>query len=243
MHESYKKWLDDGKPKIICQCGCNKEIIIKDYCYWNGIPKYINGHQCIGKPCSEETKEKIRKTKFGEDNPNFGKIGEKSATFGRKHTEEELEIMKKKSTGRKHSQETIKKLSGINNPMFGKHHSEDTKRKISEAEKGKIISNETKKIWSEQRSGENNSNWRGGTSFEPYCEKFNEKKKEEIRKQYERKCYLCNRDEKDNIYKNGKQIKLSVHHIDNDKEQGCNGKQWKLVPLCMHCHNSKKLNI
>ena len=34
-----------------------------------------------------------------------------------------------------------------------------------------------------------------------------------------------------------KQYRLSVHHIDEDKEQGCNGKEWKLVPLCMKCHS------
>ena len=36
-------------------------------------------------------------------------------------------------------------------------------------------------------------------------------------------------------------FRLSVHHLDNDKEQGCNGKKWKLVPLCIHCHNSTKI--
>lgn len=89
--------------------------------------------------------------------------------------------------------------------------------------------------------GENSFNWQGGKSFEPYCEKFNEKKKEEVREQYGRKCYICGKDEKDNITKTGKIWKLSVHHIDEDKEQGCNGKQWKLVPLCLKHHNSKIL--
>jgi hypothetical protein len=64
--------------------------------------------------------------------------------------------------------------------------------------------------------------------------------KEDVRNFYGRKCYICGRDEKDNITKTNKLRKLSVHHIDEDKEQGCNGKLWKLVPLCMHCHNSIK---
>jgi len=91
--------------------------------------------------------------------------------------------------------------------------------------------------------GKTHPNWQGGISFEPYCEKFNEKKREEIRNQYGRKCVICGRDEKDNITKTGKQWKLSVHHIDSDKEQGCDGKQWKLAPLCMYCHNSKRMEI
>ncbi len=96
---------------------------------------------------------------------------------------------------------------------------------------------------SKNYSGKNSSAWEGGKSFEPYCEKFNNHKKEEIRNQYGRKCYICGRDEKDNITKTGKIRKLSVHHIDMDKEQGCNGKSWKLVPLCIHCHNSNKMKV
>ena len=55
--------------------------------------------------------------------------------------------------GKKHSEETKKKMSaskkglqsGEKNPMFGKHHSEETKKKISNAKKGKHRSEETKK--------------------------------------------------------------------------------------------------
>ena len=42
----------------------------------------------------------------------------------------------------KHCRETHK---GKNNPMYGKHHSENVKKKISEAHKGKILSEEHKK--------------------------------------------------------------------------------------------------
>lgn len=72
--------------------------------------------------------------------------------------------------------------------------------------------------------------WKGGISYKPYCEKFNHKKKEEIRNKYRRKCFICGKDEKEN----GR--RLDVHHVDYDKDQGCNGKQWILVPLCQSCH-------
>ncbi len=26
MHQSYKKWLDDGKPKVYCSCECGNEV-------------------------------------------------------------------------------------------------------------------------------------------------------------------------------------------------------------------------
>jgi len=78
--------------------------------------------------------------------------------------------------------------------------------------------------------------WKGGTSFYPYCPKFNEVLKEQIRNKYNRKCYTCGKNEVDNYLSNGRTIKLSVHHIDRDKEQGCNGKKWALVPMCVSCH-------
>jgi hypothetical protein len=55
--------------------------------------------------------------------------------------------------GRKHSEETIKKLSeankGINNPNYGRKHSEETIKKQSEANKGRKHSEESKKKMSE----------------------------------------------------------------------------------------------
>lgn len=44
MHESYMTWLKDNQPKIFCICGCNNEIIIKNYHKYHGISKYISGH-------------------------------------------------------------------------------------------------------------------------------------------------------------------------------------------------------
>lgn len=84
---------------------------------------------------------------------------------------------------------------------------------------------------SENNSGKNNPSWLGGKSFEPYCPKFNNQKKEDVRNKYNRKCLVCGKDEKTN----GR--KLDVHHVDYDKDQGCDGKKWELVPLCKSCHS------
>ena len=55
---------------------------------------------------------------------------------GLKHSEETKERIKEKIKGRKHSKESKDKMSA-NHPLKGKNLSEDVKRKISEAQKGK----------------------------------------------------------------------------------------------------------
>lgn len=44
LRKPYIEWLNDGKPKIFCSCGCGKEIIITRYHKHEGIPKYVSGH-------------------------------------------------------------------------------------------------------------------------------------------------------------------------------------------------------
>ena len=89
---------------------------------------------------------------------------------------------------------------------------------------------------SESKKGEKNSMWRGGISFEPYCHKFTEEIKEEVRDKFKRICLLCGKTEKEN------KIKLGVHHYDYNKRQGCDEYQWKLVPLCRSCHSKTNSN-
>jgi len=47
-------------------------------------------------------------------------------------------------------------MSGENNPMYGKTVSKETKRKLSEAKKGRIFSEETKRKLSKAKKGKNN---------------------------------------------------------------------------------------
>jgi hypothetical protein len=84
------------------------------------------------------------------------------------------------------------------------------------------------------RKGSKNNNWRGGLSFGKYCYKFNEELKEYIRVKFNRKCYICGTEE------NG--YKLSIHHVDYNKLQGCKGQQWVLIPLCRKCHSKTNGN-
>jgi len=68
--------------------------------------------------------------------------------------------------------------------------------------------------------GERHPQWKGGISFAPYCQKFNEAFKESIREKFSHKCFICGKPE------NGH--KHAVHHIDYDKGSICNGKNGDL---------------
>ena len=61
--------------------------------------------------------------------------------------------------GKHHTEEAKKKISeltkGCNNPMYGKHHSEEVKQRLRELHQGSHLSEETKQKLSEMRKGEN----------------------------------------------------------------------------------------
>jgi hypothetical protein len=75
-------------------------------------------------------------------------------------------------------------------------------------------------------SGPNSPNWNGGTSFDPYCPKFNREFKERVRTFFDHKCVLCGIDETEN----GR--RLSVHHVDYDKEVCCNDRRPAFAAVC-----------
>lgn len=136
------------------------------------------------------------------------------------------------------SAETKKKISKAmqkeNHPWWGKHHSEWSKNKIALSKIG--LPSPKKGLPQPSTAGEKNPSWKGGISFEPYCYKFNNRLKEEIRNKYNRQCLNCGKHEADNLEPSGKLRKLGIHHVDYDKQQGCNGLVYKLIPLCMKCH-------
>lgn len=80
------------------------------------------------------------------------------------------------------------------------------------------------------RSGEKGYNWKGGTSFEPYCPKFNIEFKNRVRAFFEYKCVLCGKSEQEN------KRRLSVHHVLHNKETCCDDSIPLFVPLCASCH-------
>lgn len=181
-------------------------------------------HPLYGTHRSQETKEKISNTNKGRTSPFKGTIN--------RHSEVTKEHMSRGRKGRPPwnngltAEDDDRILQGSNNPMYGKHHSEQTLVMM----RARIISEETRKKQSECRigkyTGENHPMWRGGVSFEPYCHKFNYQLKEAVRNRDNKTCQLC--DEKENG------VRMSVHHIHYDKEN-CYP---DLITLCRRC-NSK----
>lgn len=91
----------------------------------------------IGKNCSANTRTKLHAACSGKRNAMYGKIGKKHPMYGRKHTLGARIKQHNMAIGRKHSLETIIKLSGKNSVMYGKHPSNETRLKLKAARIGK----------------------------------------------------------------------------------------------------------
>lgn len=79
-----------------------------------------------GKPKTEEQKRKMSEAQIGNKNHMFGKCGALNPMYG------------------------VHRY-GEDNPFFGKKHSEETRRKLSESHKGKHLSEETRRKMSEAK--------------------------------------------------------------------------------------------
>jgi len=238
-HSLIKNWIQQEQGKHFCQCGCGEEIKLLPTYYSRGIPKTIKGHKCnkVEKWCTQEQGKhfcacgcggeiQILPHHHSQGIPKFIKhhfskeIIEKRCikTIGQKRSKETRKKMSESHKGQKLSEEHKRKISesqiGRIGTMLGKKHSEETKLKMSESNK--------------HLSGKNHPQWKGGISFEPYCQKFNNQLKEKIRNRDNNICQLCGKTKEKN------KINLTVHHIHYDKEN-CYP---DLITLCKSC-NSK----
>ena len=120
-------------------------------------------HHYYGKSLSEEHRKKLSDSKKGKKKPPF--------------TEEHKRNISESKSGEKHpnygknrSDATKRKISnsqkGENNPFFGKKHSSESKKKMSETQKGRKHLEETKK-----KIGESNKGKLHKRITCPYCNK------------------------------------------------------------------------
>lgn len=115
----------------------------------------------------------------------------------------------------------------------GKKASEETLQKMRIAMEGKKLSEETKLKMSKSRSLEKHYNWKGGISFEPYTVNFDSQLKDRIRVRDNFICQCCGIPELEC------NEKLSIHHIDHNK-QNCSGDN--LITLCRKCNTKVNYN-
>lgn len=142
MHESYKKWLDDGQPKVYCNCGCDEEIVIKDYYKWYGISKYILGHNNRKFPIP---KSYVKWLKDGQPKIFCKCNCNKEIKIEEYHKYKGIPkyISGHNNRGKQFTEEHKQKIrvnqpnqSGENNWNYGNHLSDETKQKISDANSG-----------------------------------------------------------------------------------------------------------
>jgi len=169
LQNSYNKHgFENFEFSILEECDIDNLIEREQY-YIDMYNSYNEGYNCcplagnsLGAKQSYETKAKISKVMKGENNPFYGKkhttdslikmseshVGQVSSFKGRTHTEESKQKMLE---SRKDTWEETKKK--ISESSKGKILSDETKRKISESGKGKIQTEETKVRISEKLNG------------------------------------------------------------------------------------------
>lgn len=144
--------------------------------YKNGYNSTTGGDGARGQKISEETKEKLRISMKGENNPFYGrhhteetkkKIRENNKWY--RPTEETRKKLSEKSKGRHHTEEAKKKISetkklrclkGEKSPLYGTHLSEETKKKIGMGNRGnKRIDNYRAILQIDMETGEVIKEW------------------------------------------------------------------------------------
>lgn len=90
---------------------------------------------------------------------------------------------------------------------------------------------EHSRMMSAIKQGISYDDWEDFATNSPYCPKFDDACRESNRAKYGNRCFLCGKTKDKNGYN------LSVHHVDMNKQQGCDGHAWKLVPLCGSCYS------
>lgn len=218
-------WVKTEQEKHrLCACGCGKEIkILKAHHCSRGIPKYVFRHHLnlteknpmYGKKHSDATKRLLKQN-------HYDASGENNSMYGKTFTKEHRDKISSNQTKRKKIDEWIQQHEHKHFCMCGC----GTEIIITRAH---YFDGIPKRIL-KHMSGKHHPSWKGGISFEPYCQKFNNELKERVRDRDNRTCQNCG------IKENG--IKLTCHHIHYDKEN-CYP---DLITVCRSCNSKANTN-
>ena len=111
------------------------------------------GEGSSGYKHTQDALDKMSAAQSGEKSYNYGRTGEKSPSFGKKHTAEARAKMSAANTGKKQTPETIAKRSAANT---GKKRTQEARAKQSAANTGKRHTPESLDKMSAANTGENN---------------------------------------------------------------------------------------
>ena len=173
----------------------------------------------LGIPHTIEVREKL--SNFMKANPNKGQFKKGQIPFnkGKKFFKEIKQKMSKIAIGRVSS-------------FKGKKHSEESKLKNRLSKLGKPnFKIRGKKNGMYGKIGNLSPAFNGGMSKDKYPKKFNSTLKGDIRRRDNYECQLCTITEREYLEQKG--IKLSIHHIDYNKE---NCEEYNLITLCQKCN-------
>lgn len=151
-----------------CLCGCKEGIQVKPYHKYDGVPRFINGHNARIK----RKFKKVLKSKFcgcgcGQMTKPGNRFVNGHNSRGRKTSEETKEKLRKSSVGKKFSKRTRKRMREARLGMKlseetkmkigiagrGRHSTEETRKKISKALKGRMVSKETREKLRKAQTG------------------------------------------------------------------------------------------
>jgi len=135
-----------------------RDILIKREQHWidNLCPEYNispTAGSCLGVKHTEETKKKISKATKGSNNPMYGRKGELAPNYGKITSEETKHKIALTKIGDKNYQFGRKGELSTN---YGKVFSEESRKKMSNSQKGRIITDEHRIKLSEASIGSKN---------------------------------------------------------------------------------------
>ena len=222
-------------------------ILINKKCMKSYQTKKYHNHKPNCQCCCCKSK---RGEMFGKNNPMYGRgyliAGEKNGMFGKKHNDN---ARKKQSLARLGKKETpeireIKRLAAVKrwaDPEYRKKQTlaikntnrtyvrtEEHNMKLGATHIGKIPWN---KGYGDYIKGSKNPMYKDGSSIK-YPIEFDKELRRKVR---QRDKYICQQ-----CFKKGKNRRLSIHHIDGDKN---NSNIDNLVSLCQSCHQKIHVNM
>jgi very-short-patch-repair endonuclease len=115
-----------------CKCGCGEKVKTSGNIYILGHNSRGKNNPFYGRHHTKTSKEKLSKVNRGKNNPMYGRSEYNSPRYGKKST---IETIRKLSTAK----------IGKNNPFYGKHHTKETKKKLSKDHIGKNLTKGTRR--------------------------------------------------------------------------------------------------